>query len=129
MDQNIVEIIDGLSALQERIRQEGVDKVQGEIVQYFQVNNWLLNEALRVYDTISESRREELQRTYRELDRTAVEMDFSKFARMPLDNARLIESDPSYGRFVTITDDNLHMLKRALEFVKYVTNSRDTQTL
>ena len=114
-DSKIVRIIEDLSVLRERAREDR-GEVQEDIREYFERNRDLIFTALKAYGRKSEKQRELMQSGYRELDSSPIPQSFYESVALP------ILRNLTEGQF-EVSSDNLHMIQRALQFSKYIVNT------
>ena len=96
------------------------EKTQDCIRNYLIANSEIIERALDAYRAMPESQRAEMKDQHSELDYSAVSPSFDSLAANPLINAK---AGVSVRAGWKISNDDLHLLDRALEYAKYVTDT------
>jgi hypothetical protein len=123
VDNNLKQaILPDLYYLTSSLRKDKSDPTVQEVTRdYLLANEKLLMQALEEWRRIPESQRIEMEKRYSELDRSATSDGFWSIVMSPLN---LAKSSVEYSSIGPIFDaDNIHMLVRALEYSKYVTDT------
>jgi hypothetical protein len=107
-----------LSTIVEDI-QEAKDYLTAQRIfrEYVDINQFLIQKGLHAWEKASEQEREQLQATHKELDGSATEPGFKTTAESAL---------KSVAMYFPVTEDQVHMLDRALEYAKYLANCDDS---
>jgi hypothetical protein len=131
VDKNVELVIDDLFELQRRLQQtpeahkEERDRLMEIASGYLIANQQLIERAVDAWESTPEDELQRLQGVHRELDGSATVHSVRGIATQALFIARERERSSSIPLLFPISDDDLHMLDRVLEFAKYVVDTSD----
>jgi hypothetical protein len=123
-DTNVSRILADLYELRGRLRESPSDEMRDRLVRggagYLVMNEALIRQALDAWSATPEDDLKALAREYRELDISASTPKFRAIADSSL---RFARDSLMHPETVEMTDDEVHMLARALEYGKYLTDT------
>ncbi|MGZ4232394.1 MAG: hypothetical protein ACXVVQ_13340 [Solirubrobacteraceae bacterium] len=127
VDSNISALIQDLFALQNRVRTANNDALQDLINAYLLLNRPIIERGLEAWAAAPEEELKAMLPEHRELDGSATTHSFSSIATDALRHAQQALATSTGRDLLQVTDDNLHMLDRMLEFAKYLARTDDLE--
>lgn len=123
-DTNVSRILADLYELRDRLRESPSDELRDRLVRggagYLVMNEALIRQVLDAWSATPDDDLKALAGEYRELD---VSASTPKFLPVADSSLRFARDSLMHPEMVGITDDEVHMLARALEYGKYLTDT------
>ncbi len=119
VDANLQKVVEDFFVLEERLFDESDEEAQVMAREYLSANDAVIRRGLEAWRGLSEEERSRMEQVHPDLDRSAVHDSFWSIATSALEDV----DDPAGLK--PMMHDDIHMLRRALQFARFVADTSD----